>query len=128
MGTHNLFAYGTLQHPSIITYVIGRVPHKMAARLPDYVRYRIRDADYPGIFPKKDCEVDGCLFSGITEGELVLLDRYESDLYERRIVNVRLTEGNSALAFAYVLPPAHESVCTEELWDLNQYHPPKDPV
>jgi hypothetical protein len=39
-------------------------------------------------------------------------------------VQVRLEDDSVVKAFAYVLPPEHESVCTTEPWHLNQYIPP----
>jgi gamma-glutamylcyclotransferase (GGCT)/AIG2-like uncharacterized protein YtfP len=91
--------------------------------LEGFTCFRIRNADYPEIFPREGCRVDGTLFSGITESEWERLDYYESDFYERRQVNVRLANGKSARAFAYVLPPENESMCLKESWDLNRYHP-----
>ena len=128
METVALFAYGTLQHPFVLAYILGSSEYpQQAAVLRDHVRYRIKDADYPGIYPQIGQEVEGTVFEGITIEEWAQLDRYESDLYERRRVQVVLQDGSRKEAFAYVLPPAHESVCTKEPWHLTQYIPPVSP-
>lgn len=123
MNPANLFAYGTLRHPAVITYVLGREPDREDVEVEGFVRYRIRDADYPGILPQPGSSIDGTLFRGITPEELLRLDEYESDLYVRQTVTVQHPEGGTSIAFAYVLPPEHEGVCTKEPWDLNTYHP-----
>lgn len=128
MESHALFAYRTLQHPTILASILGssEYAHQQAI-LKDHVRYRIRNADYPGIYPKPGDEVDGTVFEGITPEEWDLLDLYESDLYERRLIRVHLEDGTEKDAYAYVLPPEHESVCTKEPWHLTQYTPPVRP-
>jgi gamma-glutamylcyclotransferase (GGCT)/AIG2-like uncharacterized protein YtfP len=118
-----LFAYGTLRHPAVITYVLGREPEREEVEVEGFVRYRIRNADYPGILPQRGSRIDGTLFRDITPEEWERLDEYESDLYLRQTVTVLHPEGGTSIAFAYVLPPEHESICTEEPWDLNHYHP-----
>jgi gamma-glutamylcyclotransferase (GGCT)/AIG2-like uncharacterized protein YtfP len=124
MINHTLFAYGTLRFPELIRHLIGRVPDQADAVLNGYVRFRIRHADYPGIFARPGSQVDGTVFSGITPEEWRTLDEYESDLYLRQPVTVMLTNGSRRQAQAYVLPPEHESVCTGEPWDLNDVTPP----
>jgi gamma-glutamylcyclotransferase (GGCT)/AIG2-like uncharacterized protein YtfP len=123
MKQDSLFAYGTLRHPAVITHVIGRVPEREEADLDGYGRYRVRGQDFPGIYPESGAQIDGTLFQRITAEEWERLDAYESNLYKRKEVKVKLANGKSVLAFAYVLPPANESVCTEESWDLNRYRP-----
>jgi len=126
MKHDSLFAYGTLRHPDIITYVIGRIPESEEVKLKDFVRYRIKGADFPGIFPREGEQVDGTLFTGISSDELLQLDDYESDLYVRQKVEVIHLDGSLSLAYAYILPPENESVCTEEPWDLTSYYLPND--
>lgn len=123
MSHYSLFAYGTLRHPDIITAVIGREPEREEVDLKGFVRFRIKNADFPGIFPRDNERIDGTCFYDITSRELKQLDTYESDLYVRQQVSISHRDGNTSIAYAYVLPPEHESVCTDESWDLNQYHP-----
>lgn len=103
--------------------ILHRIPPSEEVELEGFVRYRIRGADFPGIYPKKDERIDGTLFTGITAEEMDLLDSYESDLYVRKEVPITHSEETTSIAFAYVLPPEHESICTEEPWDLKTFHP-----
>ncbi|KGO63999.1 hypothetical protein PITC_013670 [Penicillium italicum] len=115
MGDHVLFFYGTLMAPQILHKVIhGQAnpePWQKAllrfqpAILHGYRRHRVQNADYPGIVavpePQTDTEkssapktsagtsVIGTLVSGLTDGDVHRLDRYEGSEYEKRPVAVR---------------------------------------
>ncbi len=119
-----LFAYGTLQHPEICTRVIGRMPVGHPARLEEYARYTVRREDFPGIVRQPGALTDGTLLQGITSEEWLRLDKYESDLYVREQVRVRLADGSIHEAFAYVIPDANRDILTEFPWELNHYRPP----
>ena len=112
-----LFAYGTLMHPPLTAEVIGRMPESRAARLNGYARYRIRGLWYPGIVPAENMYVDGCLFSGLDQGYLAVLDQYESDRYVRNSVMADL-DGRATPCFAYVIRPDCTRELSTESWNL----------
>ncbi|CAI7589064.1 hypothetical protein PCG10_008290 [Penicillium crustosum] len=115
MGDHVLFFYGTLMVPQILFKVIyGQAnpePWQEAmlrfqpAILHGYRRHRVQDADFPGIaaVPKSAVETEkssdpktnagtsviGTLVSGLTDGDLYRLDRFEGSDYDKRLVVVR---------------------------------------
>ncbi|MFP6904780.1 MAG: gamma-glutamylcyclotransferase family protein, partial [Verrucomicrobiota bacterium] len=97
--------------------VIGRMPESRAARLNGYARYRIRGLWYPGIVPAENMYVDGCLFSGLDQGDLAVLDRYESDRYVRNSVMADL-DGRATPCFAYVIRPDCTRELSTESWNL----------
>lgn len=73
------------------------------ALLHGYRRHRVRGADYPGIIPEtateteteiatespSDTAVLGVLVSGLTEGDMYRLDKYEGGEYVKETVKVR---------------------------------------
>lgn len=124
--TSNLFAYGTLQHPEVVTHVIGREPRGLPTRLRDFARFRVRGQHFPGIFPREGAETDGTLFTDITAEEWRKLDAYEADFYERWIVCPESTEGDPCRACAYVVPPHYQHALSNEPWNLNTYRPGPD--
>jgi len=124
MGT--LFAYGTLQHPRIITHVLGRVPESRPVLLPGFARYRVDGYRFPGIVPDPRAETDGTLFLNIRTDEWQRLDEYEADFYERWTVETVSPEGVTCRAQAYVVPPHHQHALTTDSWDLKTYKPGPD--
>ncbi|CAI7591093.1 unnamed protein product [Penicillium viridicatum] len=115
MGDHVLFFYGTLMVPQILHRVIhGQAnpePWQKAmlrfqpAILHGYRRHRVQNADYPGIVavPEPTSEMErssdlktnagtsviGTLVSGLTDGDIYRLDRFEGSEYEKKPVVVR---------------------------------------
>lgn len=73
--------------PEIIAGVIGRLVEGRPAVLEGVRRMRVKGAVYPSLIPG-DGEVDGILFKGLTEADLIKLDHFEGDEYERRIATV----------------------------------------
>ncbi|KAI2695875.1 hypothetical protein CBS147332_9260 [Penicillium roqueforti] len=114
MGDHVLFFYGTLMAPQILHRVIhGQAnpePWQKAmlrfqpAILQGYRRHRVQNADYPGIVAVPETETEtnlsapktsagtsvvGTLVSGLTDGDVHRLDRFEGSEYEKKRVTVR---------------------------------------
>ncbi len=101
----DLFVYGTLMTPAVMRAVIGRLPPREAAVLPDHRRHGLRGRVYPVVVPEAGAQVDGVLYTGLTPQELARLDRYEDDFYLRRRVTVRDATGRARTAWCYVLRP-----------------------
>lgn len=119
-----LFAYGTLQHPDIMSHVLGRIPDSAPANLKNYARYRMQGFNFPGIVPEDSQRVDGTLFFDITPEEWERLDAYEADFYDRIQVTVEPPE--AAPAFVYVVPTRNQHLISTESWTLKTYKPGKD--
>ncbi len=125
--TSTLFAYGTLQHDLIISYVLGRVPESTPAMLDDFARYAIRGQDFPGLIPEPRAKTDGTAFFGILPAEWEKLDSYESDLYDRQSVTIVLKDGQPETANAYVIPHTYQHVLSNQLWEIKKYKPNPQP-
>ena len=115
-----LFAYGTLQNAEILAQVVGRSWPSSPAVLKGYARYRVNDKPYPAIVEEPGAQVQGSLYSGVTEPELDRLDDYEGELYER--CSLRVWVGTQALdAFTYLLRREYRALLSAELWELADF-------
>jgi gamma-glutamylcyclotransferase (GGCT)/AIG2-like uncharacterized protein YtfP len=112
-----LFAYGTLQIPEILVQLLGRVVPAQPALLLGYRCFRVSEKPYPAIIAQPGASVPGLLHSGLSEVELTLLDEYEGELYERRLVELQTAAG-AVPGFAYILRAAHREQLSGEEWDL----------
>jgi gamma-glutamylcyclotransferase (GGCT)/AIG2-like uncharacterized protein YtfP len=120
MSAPGLFAYGTLQLQEILTPIVGRSWPGSRAELADYRRYRLRGKPYPAIVAEAGASVVGLLYPGVTPLEIELLDRYEGELYERRLVTVRVGQ-LLVPAFVYVLGEPHPAQLAVGEWDLETF-------
>ena len=121
MLTNRLFCYGTLQIPEVIQTVTGRVYLGVTARLLDFAIYRVKNARYPGIVYSPDKETTGILYSGVTEEELIILDLFEGDLYERICLDVIGPKRKIQKAWVYVVPETKKEKLTNEPWHLKAF-------
>ena len=64
--------------------ITGRRLPSEPATLEGFARSMLRGEAYPGIAPAAGARTPGTLYSGLDPESLALLDRFESDLYERR--------------------------------------------
>ncbi|KAH8702131.1 putative disease resistance protein Aig2 [Talaromyces proteolyticus] len=106
MGDYTFFFYGTLMAPAILHRIIhgSSTPEvwqksliiSRPALLPGYRRYRVHNADYPALTPSDSADsppVLGTIVTGITEGDIYRLDRFEGSEYEKCSVRVKVLRG-----------------------------------
>lgn len=95
------FTYGSLMCDDIMSAVAGMPARGEPAVLEQYGRHPVRDEDYPGMMPDAAGRVAGVLYRGLGEDALARLDRFEGEMYERRLVRVAAGAGHIE-AWTYV--------------------------
>jgi len=120
LSKHRLFAYGTLQLPERVEAIIGRQLPTRPAVIEGYRCGMVSRADFPGAVPATGARLDGLLLGGIQDGELMLLDRYEGELYHRIQVTAECSDGLTD-AWLYVLVPWARGRLTDEAWSIDGY-------
>lgn len=116
-----LFVYGTLQVPAVIGRIVPRTLPAEPATLHGYRRGRVARADFPGIVPKADCSVQGQLLKQLQPEDLVLLDRYEGELYHRVMVEVVTEQATKVKCWVYVMARWASDRVLDEDWELGGY-------
>lgn len=104
-----LFAYGTLMDTAVWRRVVGRETASRAAILDGFSRKRLHGVVYPGVVLDPEGMVRGKLYRSIGPRELLRIDAYEGDWYQRCDLPVRLPDGHTERALVYVLK-------TEQYW------------
>ena len=112
-----LFCYGSLEFAEVMREVTGRSFAAEPATLDGFARYRVRDADYPGLVPEPGARTEGTLYRALDAASLAALDRFEGALYERRPLDVRTRDGGVAAAQVYVVREAQRHTLSSEPWD-----------
>jgi gamma-glutamylcyclotransferase (GGCT)/AIG2-like uncharacterized protein YtfP len=98
MELNLLFVYGTLMLPEIQLAVFGRMIKGQKDQLNGFSKkmINIEDEEYPVVFRKDDEFVEGMVLE-ISNEELIKADIYETEVYERSIVN--LASGQKAFVY-----------------------------
>lgn len=114
----NLFVYGTLMWPAIVTAVIGRRMVSTPATLRGYARRRVKGECYPGLVSSAADSVEGVLLKGFTELDFELLDGFEGPEYDRIEV---LIEGEAAQL--YVVADSFRHILDTDTWSPDDLQP-----
>ena len=117
----NLFCYGSLEFAEVMCEVTGQGFAGEPATLDGFARYRVRDAEYPGLVPEPGARTEGTLYRALDADSLAALDRFEGALYERRTLDVRTRDGGFAPAQVYVVREAHRHTLSREPWDKRAF-------
>ena len=86
-----MFTYGTLVSDNMRFNVLGHLTTKYPATLYNYEVVTHSNAHYPTIKHKLGSITSGVLFN-VCDEDLIKLDRYENNLYDRIIVIVNNTQ------------------------------------
>ena len=121
MEKRALFCYGTLQSPLVMKAVTGKEYKGQVATLVDWVRFRVRGSEYPGIIRMDRSSVAGKLYWDLDEHAMEKLDEFEGERYERVIVHVDMSDGDKAEAWAYAIKDDCRDSLSEEPWDFDRF-------
>lgn len=111
----NIFTYGSLMFSQVWGKVVLGNYFSSPAMLNGYKRYRIRNETYPGLFEGKAIDsVSGVLYHDISADDLVRLDAFEGDYYERVPEKVAYED---RLIPAQVYITKHQYLQSEDPWD-----------
>ena len=119
--TTALFSYGTLEIPEVMEAVTGRSFPATGAVLHDHARFLLHGETYPGIVHSYRATVTGVLYSGVDRDSLGLLDLFEGDFYRRETVHVTTVSQRRATAEAYLVPPRHELLLSQQRWEREHF-------
>ena len=119
--TKDLFAYGTLMCEDIMLAVTGQRFRRIAGFLHDYQRRTMKGEVYPGLIPKPGGIVEGIVYRDVSDVAWVVLDTFEGEMYQRQIVCVRLADGRSIEAYAYLIGPGFENRLGSSEWDFEKF-------
>ncbi len=116
----SLFIYGTLLAPEVLRLLVPRDVEQEPARLPGYIRRALHGVVFPGIVPRQGETTDGVLLKGLRREEVLRLDDFEGDLYQRTPCVVD-TEGGEHQASVYVIRQEHRGRLAPRDWDFEAF-------
>lgn len=118
----HVFTYGTLMFPEVWRAVVGKQYETAAATAVGFAIYYVRDAVYPGVIATPSGTVSGLVYFDVDADSLDRLDVFEGVDYHRQPIEVTRTDNGQILpADAYVIPPAHRHLLTNEPWSAREF-------
>ena len=117
----NLFVYGTLLYDEVWNEVVGHKREKQSAKAFGWARYYVNNKLYPGLISSLDCVVDGMLITGLTNQEWSKLDKFEDDLYIRKLIDITLENNTTIQSYAYIVEQANCKYLSSIPWEPKKF-------
>ncbi|MBT1682554.1 gamma-glutamylcyclotransferase family protein [Curtobacterium flaccumfaciens] len=92
-----LFAYGSLQFPTIHRAVLGRTAETVRAQVSGWGPVRLANRPFPALVARRGAVADGILFLDLSASERAQMDSFEGPFYD--LVGVRTNAGVEAVTY-----------------------------
>ena len=102
-------------------HVVGCDLAHSQGELHNYRRHKILGEPYPGLYECEGERVEGVVYHNIPDNGWERLDRFEGEMYQRRLVTVRLLNGSTTAAAAYIVKHQFKHRLDSEEWDYNEF-------
>lgn len=116
---HHVFTYGSLMFAPVWQRVVAGSYRSAPATLDGHVRFALVDDTYPGMLARADHAVRGVLYFDVDAADLVALDHFEGDQYQRRPVEVQTDDGLAVSAETYVFDAVHR--LSDRAWEPENF-------
>ena len=114
-----LFVYGSLIVPEVLLALLARAPRSEDAVLAGWSARCLRGVAYPGLVPDERGVARGLVLHDLTSDETALIDAWETDVYEKRLVHPSVDDGSSIAAYAYVLGSRSVEEADARAWTVD---------
>ncbi|MEZ7934944.1 MAG: gamma-glutamylcyclotransferase [Sulfurospirillum sp.] len=111
--TH-LFTYGSLMFEDVWNRLVRGNYLSQKATLMGYARRSVKNDEYPVIFQANEL-VEGVVYYDITEEDMITLDAFEGEYYERKEVEL-LVKNEPVNAYVYVLKEHYFDIIDPKPW------------
>lgn len=117
----NIYTYGSLRLQQIWQLVTGQYFRTASATLADHVALKVRGETFPGLIQRNGETTEGLVYFEVDSESIAQLDEFESGIYERVPVAVRIADGSLVDCETYRVIPGKEGVLAEEKWDFEEF-------
>jgi len=111
--TH-LFTYGSLMFEDVWNRLVRGNYLSQKATLMGYARRSVKNDEYPVIFQANEL-VEGVVYYDISEEDMITLDAFEGEYYERKEVEL-LVKNQPVNACVYVLKEHYFDIIDPKSW------------
>lgn len=117
----NLFAYGTLQFPEVLNFLLNETFYSEEVEVPGFDRRALKNEIFPAVIKSELKTVSGCLFVGIPDDKRAVLDEFEEDYYTPELIMVSSKKHGQVEAIIYLLREEFLKLLEDCDWDKKQF-------
>ncbi len=114
----HVFTYGSLMYPAVWDQLVRRRYRSELVTAAGFERFAVLGERYPALVPSSDVskEVEGRVYFDVKPDDLLRLDRFEGEAYDRRMITV-----GRYSAQAYIWRPALRCRLSRDEWDVERF-------
>lgn len=102
--------------------VVSASYDKVDAKLYGYKRKKVVNETYPAIVPGKEKNfVEGMLYLHVTDKDILKLDTFEGEYYQREISECELPGSKLVQTYVYVFKEEYRKLLADEYWDPERF-------
>lgn len=114
---NDLFVYGSLMNPEVYELFIHPKNRPIPAILKGYQRFFVLGYSFPGIKADFGTEVEGLLFTDLTNEQIKVLDNFEAEWYSRKKVEVVIQGSKKKSCEVYLFQEQYFDLLSDKVWD-----------
>ncbi len=95
--------------------------NKISARLDGYKRVSVKGEVYPGLVESAEHAVNGVLVMAVANADILQLDRFEGEYYQRQCVQVEARGGEMFKAETYVFRNQYNFLLSDSEWSVTDF-------
>lgn len=115
----SIFTYGSLMFHDVWSVLVKGNYTSQKATLAHYTRRCVKNDEYPVIF-KGGENVEGVVYTNISNEDMAILDAFEGEFYQRITVDVQ-TQTQIIQADVYVLKEEYFHIIEDKPWDVKEF-------
>ena len=114
----NIFTYGSLMFERVWSRVVVCVYERLNVTMCGYKRRKLKERTYPAVIPgTRSDSIDGVLYLKVQPEDLLRLDRFEGNYYQKEKAECRIPGGKITGAWVYVLKDRYSDLLEDAPWD-----------
>ena len=117
----SIFTYGSLMFAPVWQRIVSGHYASCPAILTDYQRLAVKNEEYPVAIPAMGHHIEGVLYYAVHAQDVLHLDEFEGEYYERTPVMVSTNSNAIVAASVYGLRPAFRHIAAEQAWDVDKF-------
>lgn len=116
----NIFTYGSLMFAPVWDSLVEHHYTCDQAVLGGYRRFAVLGEEYPVVKPDLNACVEGVVYYDVGAEDILRLDSFEGEYYQRKTVNV-IAGGRRVAAQVYALHPRYYAMAAPHSWDAEYF-------
>ena len=117
----NVVTYGSLMFGEVMFALLNHDFPSEAVLLTNYARFKMAGKRYPGLIWTPGEKVQGRIYFDLDDDSLDVLDQFEDEAYERKVLEINTQSRGIVSARGYVIPEEGKEFLSADAWSPDEF-------